>query len=59
LQVSKTHHAVVTYEVLLEHFSEGNYDQTWIEETLKLHKKWINYLPIDLEGAIKKRKVYR
>jgi hypothetical protein len=56
LQVSKTHHAVVTYEVLLEHFSEGNYDQTWIEETLKLHKKWINYLPIDLEGLSKKEK---
>lgn len=56
LQVSKTYNAVVTFEILIEHFSEGNYDQTWIEETLKLHKKWINYLPVDLEGLSKKEK---
>ncbi|RZK03487.1 MAG: TonB-dependent receptor, partial [Flavobacterium sp.] len=38
LQVQQTHRAVVTFQVLLEHFSEGNYSKTWIEETLKLHE---------------------
>ncbi|MCX2586141.1 glycosyltransferase [Pedobacter sp. MR22-3] len=54
LQVYKTHRAVVTFQVLLEHFSEGNYCKTWIEETLKLHRKWATDLPIDLEGLSKK-----
>lgn len=54
LQVHQTHHAVVTFEVLLEHFSEGHYGKTWIEETLKLHEKWATDLPIDLEGLSKK-----
>jgi len=54
LQVQQTHRAVVTFQVLLEHFSEGNYSKTWIEETLKLHEKWAADLPIDVEGLSKK-----
>lgn len=49
LQVHQTHRAVVTFQVLLEHFSEGHYSKTWIEETLKLHEKWAADLPIALE----------
>ncbi|MDN3587416.1 glycosyltransferase [Pedobacter aquatilis] len=54
--VSQSYDVMVTYEILLEHFSEGNYDKTWIEETLKLHEKWSNYLPLDYEGLSKKEK---
>jgi hypothetical protein len=36
---------VVTYDILMEHFSEGGYDREWIEETLKLHQKWAKILP--------------
>jgi glycosyltransferase involved in cell wall biosynthesis len=36
---------VVTYDVLLEHFSEGNYNKQWIESTLVIHKKWRHTLP--------------
>lgn len=42
--------SAVTFDILLEHFSEGNYDRTWIEETIKLYKKWQPILPINLEG---------
>ena len=41
---------VVTYEILIEHFSEGKYSNSWIEDTLKLHEKWRPFLPIDLEN---------
>lgn len=35
----------VTYEVLLQHLSEGNYDRQWMEDTLRLHQKWQERLP--------------
>jgi hypothetical protein len=56
LSVSQSYNVGVTFEILLEHFSEGNYDKTWVEETIKLHNKWSHYLPIDLEGLTKKEK---
>lgn len=35
----------VTFDVLIEHFSEGNYDNKWIESTLLVHEKWKKSLP--------------
>lgn len=36
----------VTYEILLIHFSEGNFTKLWLDEVLKLHHKWRSYLPL-------------
>lgn len=55
----------VTFDVLLEHFSEGSYDRSWVEETLKLYNKWQNKLPINLddlsirEMAISEKSAFR
>jgi glycosyltransferase involved in cell wall biosynthesis len=49
LSVGKTHDVAVTYEVLLQHFSEGNYTREWMAETIKLHKKWCEHLPLYTE----------
>lgn len=46
--------SVVTFEILLTHFSEGNYDRSWVEETLKLYDKWQGKFPIDIEGLSKR-----
>ena len=35
----------VTNDVLLEHFSEGSYNQAWLDDTAKFHKKWADRLP--------------
>ena len=36
-----------TPKVLIEHFSAGNYNKAWIEDTVRLHqKKWHAFLPI-------------
>ena len=58
LSVTKKYKAVVTYDFLLEHFSEGNYNQQWIEETLLLHKKWQDMLPINLENFSFKEQIF-
>ena len=38
----------VTFEVLLVHFSEGNYERQWVEQTLMMQDKWRSILPISL-----------
>lgn len=45
LSVGENWEVAVTYDVLLEHFSEGNYDRNWIESTLLVHEKWKATIP--------------
>jgi hypothetical protein len=49
LQVGAKYKVCVTFEVLLEHFSEGNYAQEWILEIFLLHDKYKNFLPLAVE----------
>lgn len=49
--IGQKYKVAVTFEVLLNHFSEGNYDRTWMAETLKLHNKWNNVLPINIDNV--------
>lgn len=39
---------VVTNELLLEHFSEGQVDASWVQSTLKIHNLYNEVLPISL-----------
>ncbi len=55
LSVFQKYEVAVTFEVLIEHFSEGSFNKEWIAETLKLHLKWRGKLPIDLEGLTKEQ----
>lgn len=48
LGVNQTHEVAVTFEVLIEHFSEGKFNKEWLKEILKIHKKWSKQLPINL-----------
>jgi len=45
LSVGENWKVAVTYDVLLEHFSEGNYDRKWVESTILVHEKWKKILP--------------
>lgn len=49
LAVNQEFQVAVTYEVLLKHFSEGNFSNTWLEDTLKVHKKWSWMLPLNID----------
>ena len=55
-QVGQTHELAVTFNVLIEHFSEGSYKKTWWLDTLKLHDKWQEKLPIDLRNLPRETK---
>lgn len=48
LSVLQTHKVAVTFEILLEHFSEGKNDRAWVIESLKLHRKWKSILPVNV-----------
>jgi hypothetical protein len=58
LSVSKKYKVAVTFDVLIEHFSEGNFDKTWYTEALKLHAKWNLQLPINT-GNYSKSEMYK
>jgi len=50
LNVGRDYKVVVTYDILLNHFSEGSYNQAWLNDNLKLHKKWNDLLPVNIAG---------
>jgi len=54
LQVGYKYKVGVTFDILLEHFSEGNYSKEWLHEILVLHEKYKNYLPLAVEDIPKK-----
>lgn len=58
LAVSCKYKLGVIYDVMIEHFSEGNYDRTWMDETLKLHNKWYDHLPVNILPYSKKNALY-
>jgi len=45
LSVRQEYKVVVTYEILLKHLSEGNFDKEWLDTILILHTKWNAHLP--------------
>lgn len=36
---------LVISDILIEHFSSGNFNQIWFENSIIFHNKWKNYLP--------------
>ncbi|WP_184546838.1 glycosyltransferase [Mucilaginibacter sp. FT3.2] len=50
LSVGQKYKLAVTYDILIEHFSEGRFDEKWMMDTLKLHEKWNNVLPINCDS---------
>lgn len=53
---------VVSFEILLEHFSEGNLTKDWLSDSLLVHRKWKNRLPlkvVPISNELKKKSDYR
>lgn len=48
VNVGINYNVVVSYEILIEHLSEGNLDKNWILDSLKIHKKWKDILPVNI-----------
>ncbi|RYZ29584.1 MAG: hypothetical protein EOO10_05855 [Chitinophagaceae bacterium] len=46
----------VTYDVLLKHYSEGNYgNPLWVEESIKLYRKWQHKAPFQIVSVPPKK----
>lgn len=45
---------VVTNEILLEHFSEGQIDGNWVKSTLKIHNYYNKILPLTVDNNLNK-----
>jgi glycosyltransferase involved in cell wall biosynthesis len=47
IAIGQAYKVCVTYDIFLTHLSEGKYSEGWMEDTLKLHEKWLDVLPIN------------
>lgn len=56
MQVRQHYQVVVTYDILLEHFSEGELSKDWVFETAKFNAKWINQLPAYIDNFTPQQK---
>ena len=54
LQVFSQYRVCVIFDVLLHHYSEGNYSKVWIESAVMISKKWRGILPLSVRGLSKK-----
>ncbi|RSK40510.1 glycosyltransferase [Mangrovimonas spongiae] len=46
MQVNQTHKLYVVFDILIEHFSEGNPDKIWMQAAMKVNDKWRKKLPV-------------
>jgi hypothetical protein len=51
------HKIVVTYDILMRHESEGNFDKLWLDQILKVHGKWNKSLPLTT-ASISGKEIY-
>ncbi len=57
IAINQKYHVYVTYDILIEHFSEGRFNKEWIESILYVHKKWSNKLPLNLADISKREMI--
>ncbi len=46
--IQKGYKIVVTNEILIEHFSTGSINESWVESAFIIHKAYENILPLDI-----------
>ena len=57
LSVAAKYEVAVTYEVLMEHFSEGNFSINWLDSALSVNAKHLKMLPMNYGGFSKKQRI--
>ncbi len=56
LAIGQYYKVAVTYDILVEHLSEGTLNKDWIESSILIHKKWNHLLPVSVGYISKKEK---
>jgi len=54
LQVAIKHRVMVTFDILLDHFSEGNYSTDWLKSAMQISLKHQQYLPLNVSNLAAK-----
>jgi hypothetical protein len=54
LQVGRSYKVMVSFDILLEHFSSGHLNKEWLEASALLHQKWKKTLPASSEVVDKR-----
>jgi len=49
IRIGAQYQIVVSHQILLEHFSEGNISKVWLTESIKWHQRKAKYLPVSSE----------
>ncbi|MCH7396452.1 glycosyltransferase family protein [Belliella sp. DSM 107340] len=57
IRVNARYEAYVAFDILLEHFSEGSFDQYWFENIIYIHDKLRGSLPLNPLNLTKKQMV--
>lgn len=47
---------VVSYDILVEHFSQGSLNMEWLKNSLLVHEKWASELPRSVQSVTRKEK---
>jgi hypothetical protein len=50
LSIGTKYKLAVTYNLLIEHLSEGKYDKEWLEENMNIFNKWNGVLPLNKQS---------
>lgn len=58
IAIGQKYKVAVTYEIEVEHFSEGSIGKDWIENTLLVHEKWKDVLPVTIGPISQKEKIH-
>jgi hypothetical protein len=58
MSVIQKYRVAVTYEILINHLSDGSYGKGWMDDNLKFFTKWSTHLPIDVEGLSREEIIY-
>ncbi len=58
LQVGQQYQIVVTYGLLLEHLSEGTLSEEWLNDSVRLHNKWMYRLRQNPTSLAKEEKIF-
>lgn len=58
LAIGKNYQVVATTEFAITHFSEGKYDQSWLDAAMAVHRKWKHTFPRATIELSKRQQVY-
>ena len=58
ITVGREYEVAVTFDIQINHLSEGGYNTAWMLDNLKLQEKWNDVLPLNIEGFNRQQQLH-